>query len=269
MIQTRKNHTNIAIVFLGSLALCFATLAQAEDLPEQRDWLKSAKADALRLPDAIWKDSKDTFLQRDNLLALALAGGASIAMNNTEADENLDRGDEKPLVFRGLADESFNIIGSPATHFAAAGLWYALSVENADDLNKERAWVMLRALSVTGITTVGLKAARGNSTPNGKKWAWPSGHTSSSFAVASVLDEFYGPQVGIPAYAAASLVGWRMMDTGDHWASDVLFGATLGWVVGHSIAGKHKEVELAGFQVLPYTAIGDESVIGINLAKQF
>jgi membrane-associated phospholipid phosphatase len=29
-----------------------------------------------------------------------------------------------------------------------------------------------------------------------------------------------------------------MMDEGDHWASDVLFGAVLGWVVGHTVAGR-------------------------------
>ncbi|MHC4572272.1 MAG: hypothetical protein ACYS0C_09400 [Planctomycetota bacterium] len=60
-----------------------------------------------------------------------------------------------------------------------------------------------------------------------------------------------------------------MMDSGDHWASDVAFGAVLGWVVGHTIAGKHKELEIAGFKVLPYTSSNDGPVIGINLVKQF
>jgi hypothetical protein len=60
-----------------------------------------------------------------------------------------------------------------------------------------------------------------------------------------------------------------MMDTGDHWASDVVFGATLGWVVGHTVAGKHKELEIAGFKVLPYTGYTKGSVLGISLVKQF
>jgi hypothetical protein len=38
-----------------------------------------------------------------------------------------------------------------------------------------------------------------------------------------------------------------MMDSHDHWASDVLFGGTLGYIVGHTVAGKHKQLELAGF----------------------
>jgi membrane-associated phospholipid phosphatase len=128
---------------------------------------------------------------------------------------------------------------------------------------------MMTALSVTGLVTVGLKGIRDNETPNGKSWAWPSGHTSSSFTVAAVLDEFYGPKVGIPAYVLASLVGYRMADTGDHWASDVVFGATLGWVVGHTIAGKHKELEIAGLTVLPYMGNTDGSPKGISIVKQF
>lgn len=128
---------------------------------------------------------------------------------------------------------------------------------------------MMTALSVTGLVTVGLKAIRDNETPNGGIWAWPSGHTASSFTVASVLDEFYGPKVGIPAYALASLVAYRMMDTGDHWGSDVVFGVTLGWVVGHTIAGKHKNLELAGFELMPYVTDVGGAASGICLVKQF
>jgi membrane-associated phospholipid phosphatase len=126
---------------------------------------------------------------------------------------------------------------------------------------------MIRALSLTGATTVALKAARDNDTPNGRSWAWPSGHTSSSFAFASVLDEFYGPKVGIPAYCAAGLVAYRMMETGDHWASDIVFGATLGWVAGHTIAGKGRLPSVAGFTVLPLSA--QEPAVGVTLFKDF
>ena len=127
---------------------------------------------------------------------------------------------------------------------------------------------MMTALSITGLTTLGLKAAVNNEQPNQEMgYAWPSGHTASSFTVASVLDEFYGPQIGIPAYAAAGFVGYRMMDAGDHWASDVLFGGVLGWVVGHTVAGKHKQLEVAGFEVTPY--FSESGANGIALVRQF
>jgi hypothetical protein len=62
-----------------------------------------------------------------------------------------------------------------------------------------------------------------------------------------------------------------MMDTGDHWGSDVVFGATLGWVVGHTIAGKHKNLDVAGFEVVPYVAAPTSrgAATGISLVKYF
>ena len=242
---------------------------RTENPSKKSIFLESAKADLANWPGRIIEDSNDVYLKKDNLFALLLAGGAGIVMHNSGADKDIAEHFEKHSVFHGFADESFNAIGHPGIHFAGTGLWYALSAESGDEHNRERAWTMMTALSVTWVTTMGLKAIRDNETPNGNSWAWPSGHTSSSFTVASVLDEFYGPKVGIPAYVLASLVGYRMADTGDHWASDVVFGATLGWVVGHTVAGKHKELEIAGFKVLPYMGGAEGSAVGISLLRQF
>jgi hypothetical protein len=242
---------------------------QTNDLFETSNFFKSAKADFANWPNRIIEDSKDTFLRDDNFIALLLAGGASIAMHNSNADSKIAKHFEDHRALRKFTDNGLDTIGNPGTHFAVTGLWYAISAENQDEFNEERAWTMMTALAVSGLTTVGLKAIRDNDCPNGKSWAWPSGHTASSFTVASVLDEFYGPEVGIPAYILAGFVGWRMMDSGDHWASDVAFGMVLGWVVGHTIAGNHKDLEIAGFKVLPYMASSDSPAIGINLIKQF
>jgi len=60
-----------------------------------------------------------------------------------------------------------------------------------------------------------------------------------------------------------------MMDTGDHWGSDVVFGATLGWVVGHTVAGRHKQLEIAGFKLLPYAQSMNEPIMGVSLLRRF
>ncbi len=117
---------------------------------------------------------------------------------------------------------------------------------------------------------MGLKLLINDDTPNGKDLAWPSGHTSSSFAVASVLHDLYGPEVGIPAYLGAGFVGYRMMDAGDHWASDVLFGAVLGYMVGHHVAGKYHDIEVAGFDLIPFSTVHvDKPVMGMGFIKEF
>ena len=269
MITTSWNGFWLRMFCIG-LITTGGCLSQTEHSSNSPEFMDCAQRDFAALPQRILADSKYTLSQPNNVIALSLAAGASIAMHNTAADDNIAGNFERHDTFKGFSDESLNVIGCPLTHFAATGLWYVLSSENQDQFNKERAMTMITALSTTGLTTIALKAIRNNKTPNGKKWAWPSGHTSSSFTAASVLHEFYGPQVGIPAYVLSSLVAWRMMDTGDHWASDVVFGATLGWVVGHSIAGKHKQMEIAGFKVIPYTAAGmTNSLMGVNFVKTF
>ena len=234
------------------------------------DCLEAAMTDIGKWPNRIFEDSKSTFLRMDNMAALLLAGGAGIAMHNTDADKHIAENMDRHRTFKGFADEGLNIFGGPGIHFAATGIWYAISANRGDDFNKDRAWTMMTALMISNATTLALKGIVNNRAPNESILAWPSGHTASSFTVASVLDEFYGPEIGIPAYGFASVVAWRMMDTGDHWASDVVFGGVLGWVVVHTIAGKHKQMEVAGFQVMPLTASIDGSpASGIMLTKLF
>ena len=227
---------------------------ETKKAPEKSEplWLRAAKEDLAEWPDRLIADSKEAFLRPDNMTALLLAGGASIAMHQ-ESDEKIADYFARHRNFHNLKDESLNIIGHPTTHFAASTIWYFLSVKNHDDLNRERAWTMRTALTITWLATTSLKLIR----------------TSSSFTVASVLDEFYGPKVGIPAYVVASLVAYRMMDTGDHWGSDVVFGATLGWVVGHAVASRDKKLEVAGFEIVPYIPITEEPAVGIGLLKRF
>ena len=261
---------SLRVVILSSLILSAGFAADVNESLKKGGYFEAARTDIGKWPNRLFEDSKSTFLRMDNIAALMLAGGASIAMHNTDADKNIAENLRRHRAFKGFTDEGLNIFGGPGIHFAATGLWYAMSANRGDDFNKDRAWTMMTALATTSIVTISLKAIVNNEAPNGSSMAWPSGHTASSFTVASVLDEFYGPKIGIPAYGLASVVAWRMMDSGDHWASDVVFGGVLGWVVGHTIAGKHKQMEVAGFQVTPLTASIDGSpATGIMFTKLF
>jgi hypothetical protein len=266
----------ISSSLLCLVACCGAAFCQdVNDVNTPKGWdsfAASASKDLRALPADVLKESQNAYFRTENLVALLMAGGASVLMHNEPADLSIDDKianhfedhDELPSDL----DEGTDIAGSPGTHFALTGLWYGLAAANKDDLNRNRAWTMLTALSVSGATTLALKLAVDNRTPNNKPLAWPSGHTASSFTVASVLDEFYGHEIGIPAYAAAGFVGYRMMESGDHWASDVLFGGVLGWIVGHSVAGEHKQLEVAGFEVVP-AYLGDQPAAGVTLVRRF
>lgn len=94
-----------------------------------------------------------------------------------------------------------------------------------------------QAAIVSMTYTSALKSAAHRSRPDGSNTlSFPSGHTSSAFAMASVFDAHYGPKVGIPAYAAAAAIGLSRIESNKHHLSDVLAGATLGYLVGHSVS---------------------------------
>ena len=126
---------------------------------------------------------------------------------------------------------------------------------------------MIEAQTLSGIYTMTLKLMAQDDSPNDEWYAWPSGHTSISMTFAAVMDEYYGPLVGWPLYALSGFVMYERMETGEHWASDVVFGAAIGFTVGKTVAGKYKP-QLFGMDVSPYMDPFSQSS-GIALSKRF
>lgn len=58
--------------------------------------------------------------------------------------------------------------------------------------------------------------------------SFPSGHSASMFATATVLQKYYGWKVGVPAYALGSYVGLARMAWNRHHVTDVVMGAGFG-----------------------------------------
>lgn len=72
--------------------------------------------------------------------------------------------------------------------------------------------------------------------PNGNSFnnSFPSGHTTVSFAIATVFASEYRdkPIVPILAYSLASLVGLSRISENQHWTTDVFTGAAIGYLSG-------------------------------------
>jgi membrane-associated phospholipid phosphatase len=66
--------------------------------------------------------------------------------------------------------------------------------------------------------------------------AFPSGHSSNAFACAQVWVEQYGLKAAVPGYLAAGLIAGSRLALKKHRVSDVVGGATLGVIVGKSVA---------------------------------
>ncbi len=76
--------------------------------------------------------------------------------------------------------------------------------------------------------TYGLKYTVSATRPNGFEHSFPSAHTSVSFASAEFIRERYGWNYGIPAYLAASFVGYSRVESNAHYTRDVIAGAVIG-----------------------------------------
>jgi membrane-associated phospholipid phosphatase len=97
---------------------------------------------------------------------------------------------------------------------------------------------LLTGMFTTEGYTVLLKAAVNRTRPSGPSSrfssSFPSGHTSTTFALASVLGRHAGWKAGLPAYAFASFVGASRVRFNRHYLSDVVAGAALGIIVGRT-----------------------------------
>jgi membrane-associated phospholipid phosphatase len=87
----------------------------------------------------------------------------------------------------------------------------------------------------TGLTDL-LKVTVGRERPNGEDdMSFPSGHASTAFTLAVVAERHFGWKVGLPACTVAGLVAVSRLQRNKHYLSDVLGGATLGYIVGRTV----------------------------------
>jgi membrane-associated phospholipid phosphatase len=86
----------------------------------------------------------------------------------------------------------------------------------------------LKSFASTMGATYALKLTIDKERPDGGDMSFPSGHTSAAFSGASFLQRRYGWAYGLPAYAAASFVGWSRVDADRHHWEDVIAGAAIG-----------------------------------------
>jgi len=68
--------------------------------------------------------------------------------------------------------------------------------------------------------------------------SFPSRHTAAAFAVASFMQQVYKDKiwVGVLSYGIATGVGLSRIYDNEHWPSDVLIGAALGFAIGQTVS---------------------------------
>lgn len=98
--------------------------------------------------------------------------------------------------------------------------------------------------------------------------AFPSGHTATAFAIATVVANEYEhiPLIAPLSYGIATMTGYSRMNDNKHWASDVVFAAALGYFTSKTILKLHSNKKGRHFTIYPRA---DSRGGGLVLSTQF
>jgi len=73
--------------------------------------------------------------------------------------------------------------------------------------------------------------------------SFPSGHASSAFAIATIIASEYADKAFVPplVYGIATLTALSRVNDNAHWASDVFFGAVIGYFTAKAIIAQNNK----------------------------
>lgn len=213
--------------------------------------------------------------------ALLTLGAVGVGVGLYFADENIRDffQDHQNSFFDGLAP----FAEKPG--YWPAGLGFLALYGGSGYLMKnekmqETSFLAFESFLVANSISVSVKYATGRARPKRDKGsksfnpfsfktsdtAFPSGHTTTAFSLASVFaDEYANPWVGVLAYGLASLTAWERLYDDKHWASDVWAGFILGTVVGKSVVYLHKKTDMSAY-LLP---LCEPDAYGLMLVGRF
>jgi membrane-associated phospholipid phosphatase len=185
------------------------------------------------------------FPRRRSTWVILAIGGAAAAIGHPADDEVNAR-----LAASGAAGDFFApgkyIGGVYVQAGTAVGLYligrYLLPhAEGAPKTNKvsHLGFDLLRSLIVSQALTQGIKNTVRRARPTGECCAFPSGHSSATFAAASVLERHLGYRGAWPTFVIAAYVATSRLHDNRHFLSDVIFGGALGITTGWTVVGRH------------------------------
>jgi len=173
-----------------------------------------------------------------------------------------------------------SLAGSPYLHLGVAALVYGAGSAAESPKWKETGEMLGEALLLADGATLLIKQAVGRGRPDTASHnddfrplqfkseydSFPSMHTASSFAMASVIARSSDSlPVAVLSYTAATFVGFSRLHQNRHWASDVLLAAAIGELAGRVVTAHHAD-ESRRLVILPM--ISGESVT-MNLGYRF
>ena len=229
---------------LFACALVTVPAAFAQDMPEAppKDSAKAFVRSVVLDQKRIWTSPFHMTRQDAKWwLIFGAVTGALIATDH-RSSQQLPNTPDQLAVGRGVSR-----LGAVYTLVPLAGAFYLGGVLTRQSKLRETGLLGAEALVDGLIVSEVLKAATGRQRPlegdggghffHGSD-AFPSGHSTESFALASVIAHRYqdNKAVVVLAYGLATMVGAARFSARQHSASDIVAGGAIGWFIGRHVA---------------------------------
>ena len=169
-----------------------------------------------------------------------LAGGGAAALAIHPLDDNIN----SHFAGTGTSDKLWKpgqVIGNTGFLLGAGTAAYLIGRANKHDRLQHLGMDEIEAELLAAGIVLGLKESVRRPRPERAEvtqatgFSFPSGHAASTFAAATVLQQHLGYKAGLPTYLVASYVAMSRLHENVHNASDVVFGAAVGIVVGRTV----------------------------------
>ena len=132
-----------------------------------------------------------------------------------------------------------DFLGSPEFVIPVIGTLYIFGRHSEDTKFRCMTYSLVQGyILVTGIDYV-IKFSTHRERPDkSDHQSLPSGHAGTSFMVAGILSHYYGHKVAFAAYIGAAFISISRLQQNVHWVSDIFAGATVGYIIGNTVARK-------------------------------
>jgi len=138
------------------------------------------------------------------------------------------------------------VIALPATT-------YGLSYYIEDDIGRQQFHYSFATML---LTTAVLKLSINKSRPDdSNNRSFPSGHSAIAFHSAGYLRKRYGWKPALPAFAAASFVGYSRIEAYKHFVEDVIAGALLGFASAEWFTSPCSNCQLFAFKKAEFSGL--------------
>ena len=211
------------------------------------------------------------------MFSASTAGLAALSL----ADESLTDSARAHGPTFGFVGDTLDQLGGGASFLLLGGFYLAGAIGKDSKAKYVCLDGLAASLIAAGIITPVLSTVIGRDRPTAEQGAYsfhpfegrafPSGHTTQAFVVASVIATSYDSfWVKATAYGAATMTAWARVRRGKHFPTDVVAGALIGTAVGRSVVhfnrrlrSGEKEPESAGARltILPVVSGGTYGVV--------